>query len=101
MRILVLLEVDDLDVASAVDLVPRDKPSRGQLAEQFVDVASVVRQDFRFNSLRPILQTAGPIGRAPQSGEQDPRQRGALCQLVVCEKRRFQIASPHAARLTL
>jgi hypothetical protein len=98
MRILVLLKVDDLQVSDAIDLVTQDEAPRGELREQFIDVAGVVRQDFRLDLLDALDHSPGPISRTPEPGEQDSGQRLALGELVIREERRFQIASSHAAR---
>jgi hypothetical protein len=65
---------------------------RGQLIEQSVAVAIVIRQNLSLDPLRTILQAALPVGTSPEAGEQYPNQWRERSKILVLEKPRFETA---------
>lgn len=79
-------EVNDLDVAVAVDHVSQDEALLGELIEQRVGVAPVVWEHLCLDSMRPIFEAPASISQAPESlKEQSPDRRNRR-QLFVHEE---------------
>lgn len=81
--VLMLLEIDNLDVAPAVYLIPIDKAITLQLVQQFIDLAVVAWKKLDFYLCRPVLHAPAAICQTPESGKQNARQRLAGEHLVA------------------
>lgn len=99
MRVLVLLEIDNLNVASPIHLIAADETAALQLVEQRLDIAIVAGQNFDLDFLRSIFHPPAPVGHAPQADEQQARERIAVRQLLVLEESGFDVTGAHDASL--
>src|SRR5689334_18379226 len=98
MRVLVLLELPDLNVPPPVVFITDYEPGIMQVLQQSVYVAVVVGQRLGLDALRPIVESAFAVCDAPQRGEQQPAERRDLGKLVVGEERGLEVTrSRHSA----
>jgi hypothetical protein len=86
-------EVYDLDILTAVDLVPQDEGRLtdmvhgcGKLTQQHLSTHIVEREQFALDVQRSILQTAFAITECPQTGVHEAGPGGAPGQILVLEK---------------
>jgi hypothetical protein len=65
MGVLMLPPVNDLDEALAVDLVPLDETTSGELVEKLAHRDAVVWQDLGLKLPRAVVQATITVGPAP------------------------------------
>jgi hypothetical protein len=69
-----------------------DESLVGQLVEERLDVAVVVWQTLGLYEPGSIFESTVTVGECPQAGKEKPRQWFAICQDLVLEKPRLEIA---------
>lgn len=92
---LVSEEVDNLDIADAIDRITADEPATSQVGEQSFNIAIIRWQDVPFDLAGAVIQPALPIRQTPQPREQKPAQRSDLHKLFIAKKPRLDVTCPH------
>jgi hypothetical protein len=68
-RVLVLAEISDLDVPAFAMRVPDDEAMGLKVAQEFIGVTVVVRENLGFDLLRTVFDTAFPVAMQPEASE--------------------------------
>ena len=88
-RVLVLVEIVDLDELAGIGRIPPDELIFSQRRECRLDVHVLVREYLCLDSRRTVLQTPLPIGERPQSDEEETVVRLHLGKYFVLEECRL------------
>ena len=91
-RVLMLSEMDDFEVAFPLDLVAHQEPAFCQLRDQFLAVRAVVWEHRSAQFGGAIFEAAGAVGDGPESSEEQPSEGGDGCQFFVEEEPRLDLS---------
>ena len=86
-----LAEIDDLHEQGSSRLIAGHESALLKIGHECVNIAIVVRQNFRLKLLRSPLKPPFPIGVTPETGKEEPSQWLTFAERVIREKARLDV----------